>query len=238
MRSPFVACCLPVRKVWELLWVYISQSKESTYCINPICQISFTSSWLALAGVWLCQGTFLPVPVILYWRQSGRRQESRAMKTYSAGAVASAPSVGDTWLCGQSPAHHLLVSQQEPSLGEICTTRPSLLHTLVQQQGEPLMLSLSRSQMEACRQVSIGTRGRKNLPTKFSALMAEMEGQAGSNLQHSRGQHAMTWTRAGVPLCYTCLETRMDFWPQHSPALLPEHYGKFPCYVVFSHLCA
>lgn len=96
--SPFVTCCLLARKVWELLWVYIPQSKERTYCINPKCQISFTSSWLALAGVWLCQGTFLPVPVMLYWRQSGRRQESRAMKTYSAGAVAPAPSVGDAWL--------------------------------------------------------------------------------------------------------------------------------------------
>lgn len=58
--------------------------------------------------------------------------ESRVLKTYRADIVALAPpSLGDSWLRGQSPAHCLLVPQQEPSLGVIYTPHPALLHTLV-----------------------------------------------------------------------------------------------------------
>lgn len=46
-----------------------------------------------------------------------------------------------------------------------------------QQQGEPH--ALSGHQMGACRKVSMGTRGRKNLPTEFSAIMSGTGEQAG-----------------------------------------------------------
>lgn len=109
-------------------------SKERTSDINPICQIS---SSLACAGCCMAvSGSLLPpvvplVPVVLYWKQSWEGAESRVMETCRAGTVGLAPSLEDTWLHGQSPVHHLLVPQLEPSLGVIHTHHPALFHTPV-----------------------------------------------------------------------------------------------------------
>lgn len=58
-----------------------------------------------------------------------------------AGAVASAPSLGDTWPCGQYPGQCLHVPQQEPSLGVIPASHPALLHNHTSSKVS-LMLSL------------------------------------------------------------------------------------------------
>lgn len=81
--------------------------------------------------------------------------------------MASAPSLGDTWLPGQSPAHQDLVPQQEPSL-------PTLPFRTAesQQQGEPLL-----SQMGGCGKVSIGTGAGKTCPPSSVLSWQGQEGR-------------------------------------------------------------
>lgn len=153
--------------------------------------------------------------------------ESRVMKTYRADIVASAPSLGDTWLHGQSPAHCLLVPQQEPSLSVIHTPHPALRTPWCQQQGEPLVLSLGPVP-DGCLQEGFYRNQGQEKPAHQVWCSNVRNGRAGSrqgsDLQQGGGQHAMSWTREGV-LCYTCPGMRRDFRLQHSPALLPKHHG-------------
>lgn len=119
--------------------------------------------------------------------------ESRVMGTCRAGTVGLAPSLGDTWLRGQSPAHHFLVPQLEPSLGVIHTRYPALLHTPVPAARWASSFPWALSQMGAHRKVSIGARGRKNLPTEFSALMQA----AGRGMIYSKPEASVWWRGQG-----------------------------------------
>lgn len=77
-----------------------------------------------------------------------------------------------------------------------------------QQQGEPH--ALSGHQMGACRKVSMGTRGRKNLPTKFSAIMSGTGEQAGEWSPARQRPACDDMDKGRCSIFYTCLGTRRD----------------------------
>lgn len=136
-----------------------------------------------------------------------------------AGSVASASSLGDTWLWGQCPGQCLCVPQQEPSLGVIPAAHPALLHSHVSSKVS-LTLSLA-SVPDGCLQEGFyGNQGQEK-PAYHVQCSNVRDRRAGRGVIPRKVEARAWWHGEGRVFHLLHLSWDKERLTEHSPALCP-----------------